>query len=216
LKTFNNEIVVHRNETFTMDKLIQNKNGSPYVISRELTNGYFLLTVSSTRYAQEKRYLVNYWLSLSDYPRFNYTDIFNLTEYGYTELPTELNENDELEIEEEGVPVLAISEGDCVFSIVFDDVTCYKYFTIDNHNVIWHDYECRFVKQFSAEDTAEWVEQSYLYSISVVSGPAVIDGDRPIDSFDTVITILPPTKMSVLSNLNGNLFVNNATNIIGG
>ena len=38
MKVFNNEITIHRGETFSMDKVIQNKDGSPYIVSNRLVN----------------------------------------------------------------------------------------------------------------------------------------------------------------------------------
>ena len=67
MKTLNNILVVHRNETFTLDKIVQNRDGSPYIVSAELENPYWLLTVSSTRYDQKDRYIQNWWLDLSNY-----------------------------------------------------------------------------------------------------------------------------------------------------
>ena len=78
MKILNNEIVVHRNETFSIDKIVQNKDGSPYIISNKLSNPYFLISISTTRYAQNNRYIKNYWLDLSKYPRFTSTNAVNL------------------------------------------------------------------------------------------------------------------------------------------
>ena len=66
MKSLNNELIVHRGETFTIDKTLQNKDGSPYIISKGLiadgSSAYFLLTVASARYEQSGRYVKNYWL----------------------------------------------------------------------------------------------------------------------------------------------------------
>ena len=245
MKTFNNEIVIHRNESFTMDKLIENKDGSPYIISSELLNesdAYFLLTVSSSRYVQNGRYISNYWLSLSDYPLFKNTNPINLADYGESSFPTTL---------EDGKLILTYNQV-TYESSVYDDVFyiideygtyTYAYFTYDENAddvAIWHTYQCRFTKQFSTNETAELVEQSYLYSLSIVSGQSTlsylqelciandidylltddvqilynllinagitvnIDLQKPLATFDCVLTILPPTKLSVLSSLNGN------------
>ena len=74
MKTFNNEVVIHRGETFSMDKLVENKDGSPYIVSNKLQNPYVLVSVSTTRYEQNKRYLLNQWLPLSNKVRFSITD----------------------------------------------------------------------------------------------------------------------------------------------
>ena len=59
-------------------KIVQNKDGSPYIISNKLSNPYFLISISTTRYAQNNRYIKNYWLDLSKYPRFTSTNVVNL------------------------------------------------------------------------------------------------------------------------------------------
>ena len=41
MKSFNNELIIHHGETFTIDKTVQNKDGSPYIISSELENYIF-------------------------------------------------------------------------------------------------------------------------------------------------------------------------------
>ena len=84
MKTLNNEITVHREETFTMEKIVQNKDGSPYIISNKLNNPYWLLSISTTRYEQENRYVKNYWLSLKDHPRFTNTRAVNLKSLKYS------------------------------------------------------------------------------------------------------------------------------------
>ena len=81
MKTFNNELVIHRGETFSMDKVVQNKDGSPYIVSNKLKNPYVLVAVSTTRYDQNKRYLLNLWLPLTDKVRFSITDPIDLTSF---------------------------------------------------------------------------------------------------------------------------------------
>ena len=56
-----NEMTVQRGETFTIDRLIVNRDGSPFIISSKYKNPYILLTVASTKYNQNNRYVANWW-----------------------------------------------------------------------------------------------------------------------------------------------------------
>ena len=223
MKNFNNELVVHRNETFTIDKIIQNKDGSPYVISSALENPYFLLTVASSKYQQTNRYVKNYWLSLENYPRFEQTKAINLKGL--------LNGNGDTIHEWNDVKVAGTIPDDTryyVASKTIDEFESnyyeatdaiyylngeYKYCEIVTEStesasaagdIIWYPYELHIIKTFLQEDTGKWVEQSYSYSIQLVSG-STPNEEQPITEFDTVITLLPPTKLTVLSNLRGGM-----------
>lgn len=210
MKTFNNEIVVHRNEVFTIDKIIQNKDGSPYVISKELSNPYFLLTVSTTRYSQKDRYVKNYWLNLLNFPRFNSTQCIDLHSIKTSSAGTDIKYNDFSDVVPTSDYLLSgyisgqyveFDADDAVFFVNNNGIKTYKYYNVSSNK--WLVYNCRLIKQFSNDDTKDWVEQSYVYSITLVSGELATDGDMPIKEFDTVSTILAPTKMSVLSNVLG-------------
>ena len=78
MRTNNNELIVHRGETFTIDKFIQNRDGSPYIVSSQLNNLYWVLSVSSTLYDQRNRYVKNWWLSLKDTKKFFLTVPINI------------------------------------------------------------------------------------------------------------------------------------------
>ena len=41
MRVYNNEIQISRNESFTIDKMIKLKDGSPYIVSNQLHNPYF-------------------------------------------------------------------------------------------------------------------------------------------------------------------------------
>lgn len=263
MKTFNNEISVHRGETFSIDKSVQNKDGSPYVISSKLNNPYFLLTVSTTRYEQEDRYLKNYWLDLSNFPKFLSTQAFDLKSLmstangstpmypnGFDDITARssvgANGTDYLAYGYIGSKLVFLDYDDCVFYVEDDEGNrTYKYWddsVVNGDRVGWLNYKCKITKAFSQEDTREWVEQSYTYSIKLVSGqlmsdylnglciskgidyvgisnqekygklieaghlfPKEFNVSRVIGKYDVVMPILVPTKMSVLSSINGGL-----------
>lgn len=219
MKTFNNELVIHRGETFSMDKVVQNKDGSPYIVSNKLKNPYVLVAVSTTRYDQNKRYLLNQWLPLSDKPRFSITDPIDLTSF-----KTDVNGTvskytsfDDVNIRK---PVLGSGGKDCIVSgyigdrfVFYDYDDCvlyleneqgikeYRYWNLEQEGLL--KYEFRITCPFTQDITSEWVEQSYVYSMTLMSGELPASGEPPFANIDTVQPLLIPTKLSVLSSING-------------
>lgn len=219
MKTFNNELVIHRGETFSMDKVVQNKDGSPYIVSNKLKNPYVLVAVSTTRYDQNKRYLLNQWLPLSDKARFSITDPIDLTSF-----KTDVNGTvskytsfDDVNIRK---PVLGSGGKDCIVSgyigdrfVFYDYDDCvlyleneqgikeYRYWNLEHEGLL--KYEFRITCPFTQDITSEWVEQSYVYSMTLMSGELPESGEPPFANIDTVQPLLTPTKLSVLSSING-------------
>lgn len=210
MKTFNNEIVIHQGESFTIDKLIENIDGSPYIISNKLANPYFLLTVSTSKYAQSNRYVKNYWLDLKNFPRFLSTQPINLSSIKtaadsndsiYTDFPDSLPKG-----YINGLYVEFDKADDAVFYLTDEHgKRAYKYYCTEKDSSGnergWIDYRCRLIKHFTSEDTEQWIAQSYVYSIRLVSGLAAISGDRPLSKIDNTVDILEPTKLSVLTTI---------------
>jgi hypothetical protein len=215
-----NEMTIIKGETFTIDRTIVNRDGSPFIVSSEYNNPYLLLTVSSTRYSQEDRYVANWWLDLTDLPRFKSTVPIQIDEFSTTKTTED-------------------EPGENLYYV--DDITKCKYFDDKDR---WHDYEFRLVHSFLHATTCEWNEQTYLYSIRLVAGLDMdtyiknlynavfyedaplgktteelyemiknyddkfvkdLDISRKLATFDVVQDILVPTKLTVLSDLNGGL-----------
>lgn len=219
MKTFNNELVIHRGETFSMDKVVQNKDGSPYIVSNKLKNPYVLVAVSTTRYDQNKRYLLNQWLPLTDKARFSITDPIDLTSF-----KTDVNGTvskytsfDDVNIRK---PVLGSGGKDCIVSgyigdrfVFYDYDDCvlyleneqgikeYRYWNLEQECLL--KYEFRITCPFTQDITSQWVEQSYVYSMTLMSGELPASGEPPFANIDTVQPLLTPTKLSVLSSING-------------
>ena len=219
MKTFNNELVIHRGETFSMDKVVQNKDGSPYIVSNKLKNPYVLVAVSTTRYDQNKRYLLNQWLPLSDKARFSITDPIDLTSF-----KTDVNGTvskytsfDDVNIRK---PVIGSGGKDCIVSgyigdrfVFYDYDDCvlyleneqgikeYRYWNLEHEGLL--KYEFRITCPFTQDITSQWVEQSYVYSMTLMSGELPESGEPPFANIDTVQPLLIPTKLSVLSSING-------------
>lgn len=259
MKSLNNELFVHRNENFTIDKTLQNKDGSPYIISSDLPNPYFLITVANTRYVVDDRYIYSKWLKLDKLSRFKNTTPVNLkifktepngTVSKYTSfdsisstiknnilkagtviavgsivnggLSLEWTLDEDLvvykpyayqnDVDGRGTKLLAgtviksgsvvnchlyesdttlteplivdtdsedivasgyVGEdfyasfiGDDVFYIENNGTRTYKYWK----NSGWTEYKCRIIVSYSQEITKEWIDQNYVYSITLVSG----------------------------------------------
>ena len=184
MKVFNNEITIHRGETFSMDKVIQNKDGSPYIVSRRLKNPCVLVSVSTTRYAQDERYKLNKWLRLTN-KLFDSTEPFDLksltTEPNGTtpKYPNGFSDIKTYTTEGEYAPYVAYGYigdnlvicdfDDCVFYVKDDEgVRDYRYW--DKNANGWVKYEFRVTCPFTQAETSQWIEQSYVYSITLVSG----------------------------------------------
>lgn len=259
MKTLNNEIIVYRNETFTMSKLIRNRDNSPFIVSNRINNPYWLLSVASTRYSQLNRYIENWWLDLTSYPRFLTTRPIDLLSFktdaaGATaKYPSGFADITSLTLVD-GVYYVAYGYIDGVLTYyepsdaVFVYEGEYKYWStvqVGGQDTGWLTYECKIIKAFSQETTGKWIEQNYTYSISLVGGtttliylqnlctansipyiaadtkydlyakvlaadlskelPNNFSIEAPIATFDIVVPVLVPTKMTVNSNLQGGM-----------
>ena len=236
MQVHNNEITVHRGETFTVSKIIRNRDYSPYIVSSKLANPYWLLTVTSSRYNQANRYVLNKWLNLAELPRFEFTKpvpIGDGLRFETAQLPFGY-EGDETS----GYANVA----------VFTDGNEYKYWVYDNTDEDdfaghWEDYECKFTTLFGNDVTSDWSEQTYLYSIFLVSGnstyeylkttcemlgitltedvvsmyneiskidPSLVESienpERPIVRCDVVYPILASTKINVKTTTKGVIY----------
>lgn len=216
MKTFNNELVIHRGETFSMDKVVQNKDGSPYIVSNKLQNPYVLVSVSTTRYDQNKRYLLNQWLPLSDKVRFSITEPIDLLSFkteanGTVSKYTSFDDVKRELVSENESCIVSGYIGDQFVYYDYDDcvlylqdergVRDYKYWNLEQERLL--KYEFRITCPFTQEMTSKWIEQSYVYSITLMSGELPANGEPPFVNIDTVQPLLIPTKLSVLSSING-------------
>ena len=198
-------MVIHRNETFTIDKYLVNKDGSPYLISNRIPNPYFLLTVASSKYEQKDRYTLNKWLSLTNQPRFTSTIFENIADHQTVGWDGTW-ENAILPAGYEGDSPLYANEAAFYLQDATGHMT-YKYwiYTGIAYNGIWSDYKLRLITSFLQDITKTWIEQTYYYGILLVGGTASVDSEVPIETYDLVYTILEPSKLTVLSNMKGGM-----------
>lgn len=214
MKVFNNEITVRRNETFTIDKYIKNRDGSPYIISSALEHPFFLITVTNSLYNQKERYICNVWIPI-DLPRFNSTIPVNISDFTNGDGEVLYHSFKDLE---GGLPGGYVGN-DFDNSIQYEDVDAlfycetngkrvYKYW--DSAEESWKDYDCRITYKFTHGITKDWIEGGYFYNIDLVDGdldPDAIQGQRPIpiSNLNEHIPILGATKLTVLSDLRGGM-----------
>ena len=193
MESYGNEIRVQQGEDWNLDKLLSasNREYIPYIISDERTNPYFVITVASTKYEKNLRYVKSWWCSIKDskIPTFSHTNPI-LCEVESEEAlnaltPTAVNEIVSAEL---GV---TWDEGELVNDkktrylyydtikdendVVVDKIYFYFEYTYDEGTSTWDyelikGYECHVRMNFASKDTSEWGSQNYLYQISLVSG----------------------------------------------
>lgn len=224
-----NEMIVHRGESFTIDRTVVNRDGSPFIVSSEYKNPHILITVASTRYDTQDRYVLNCWLDLSSLPRFENTVVKEIPwlTFGYTKTMMP----DGSERDDEPYEYLYYSQNEQVYAY------------INNDNEFCNYDGLRIVKHFDTSITRDWIEQSYSYGIRLVEGESMdsfvrsthkaafgldeknttdsllklyndlkakdeklvanIDLTKPLASIGAVQIIMAPSKLSVMSDLNG-------------
>ena len=214
MRTFNHELIVKRNETFTLDRVLENRDGSPYLISSELRNPYFVITVSNSKYDTENRYVYSAWLPVET-PRFYTTIPINIRDFkdakgdelyanGFDTMtgpPSGIVDGVEVTYDGKlGTP--------CYEALFFweddDGKRIYKWW----NGVKYVDYECRIIHKFLQQYTRDWIERSYFYNIDLVDGTPNTNakaGEKPLLNVSEMIPILESTKISVLSNLKGGM-----------
>lgn len=155
MRTLDKQIIVTRGEVFVMSREVVRQDGSPYVLRSQLDNPYLLISVSSNTYKLKGKYLKNYWLDLSSYPKFEQSTIKDITQ-------EQLSGN-------------TLPDG-------FTAETCiYRYLSASGNKEYYRYvgtspsgkyelYSFLFVKTFLNVDTREWIESNYQYEIRIISG----------------------------------------------
>ena len=200
MQTRNNEIIVHRGETWTMRKLIKNKDGSPYIISSRLNNPHWLISIASATYSQTNRYELELWCNLGDFPRFKVTRPIELKSINpsYTFENTSIPSGYEYD---EDTGKLTYANVAIFYEKSSDSVINYKYWEyIDNENNPydgrWVDYKCSITLPFTKDITDNWIEQNYYYNISLV------DGETLISQLNTIAESLAIDTTDILNDKN--------------
>ena len=208
MKVYNHELVVRRGEAFTIDKIVKNRDDSPYIISSELQNPYFLITVTDSLNVVANQYVCYIWLPVA-LPRFYSTTPLNILDFkdqqgnslykngwsSLTGLPAGLINGETVEY---------TSGDETLFYWEKDGLREYRYWNGES----WEKYECRLIFKFTSDYTKEWKSKNYFYSIDLVSGVQNVyanSEDAPLSRIDDSFSILEFNKINVLPNLRGGI-----------
>lgn len=191
MEIFGDEIRVQQGEDWNLDILLSASDIEyiPFIISNQRTNSFFVVTVASTKYEKDLRYVASWWNDISKendesgqvaIPTFYQTIPYfynNLTDISQLpSLPPEINGSKEtkdtrllyqytLDTDEEDLEL-----GHKPYH--------YFYFEYnDDGDVIQRvdNYECRIRFNFASSETSKWSSQTYLYQITLVSGELLKD-----------------------------------------
>lgn len=202
MQSYENERVIQQGEDWNIDvKLSQSvQYYIPYVISSEREHPHFVLTVASTKFEKNHRYVESWWQEIPDsQPRFKQTTPFFVGDF--TADPTSF----------EDLITKAIAYDDKVGPDLADDTAyerLYQYtikggefkycYTTDGTNIVI-GYELRMRFNILSHipgleglqgGTANWNSQEYMYQITLVSGQLMED---------TLISLITSTKYSNLN-----------------
>lgn len=181
MEMYGNEIRVQQGEDFNLDILLSASQIEyiPYIVSSEKQNPHFVITIASTKYEKNLRYVKSWWndiLSDKNTPTF-----FQTVPYDYGEL----EDKDELP----GLPPI-LKGGTSTetpttrllyqYTLLTEDIDeelghrpyHYFYFEYDEEGAAKRvdGYECHIRFNFKTEDTSKWGSQNYEYQITLVSG----------------------------------------------
>ena len=169
MKIYRNELTILKGETFALNRTIENENGTPYIVSSELNNPYFLITVTNNLYDEVGKYVYNKWLPLDNFLRFRKVKPILYTYDDWSELPAGYEGNSEEYANE------------AVFYRYRNGTPEYKYFRYTgspsqgNYAGVWVDYKFEINTIFPYHITKDWNYGNMYYSIQLVSGNKVKD-----------------------------------------
>ena len=182
MKTYNEDMILSRNESFVFDRLLKNKDGSPYIISSQLSSPMIRMTVADDNYPSNERYVLNRYLSLKNtineasVPVFyNTRPVRLMNESGYATSFEGLEPGDTYNpiVVEQGVTKYNYA----VYYIVDGNTheNIYKYYVQDEPNAgHWEDYQLRITIPFGVEITKDWTSKNYIYGIFLMDGTLYI------------------------------------------
>lgn len=202
MQSYENERVIQQGEDWNIDVLLsQSVQGYiPYIVSSEREHPHFVLTVASTKFEKNHRYVESWWQEIPDsQPRFKQTVPFFVGDF--TADPTSFSD----------LVAKATVYDDKIGPDVADDTAyerLYQYtvkgsefkycYTTDGTDIVL-GYELRMRFNILSHipgleglqgGTANWNSQEYMYQITLVSGQLMED---------TLISLITSTKYSNLN-----------------
>ena len=223
MKIRGNRIEITQGETFTLDKLIVNEDGSPFIVSSKMSNPHVLISISDSEYDTSGKYVKNYWLPIiktgnttqtgagnktfSETRAVNLLSILTAATDGEPVYPDGFDSITALTtggfvtegyMPERGNLYVGLYPSTCVFYVENSDGTkTYKYWDTESNK--WVDYEFSIIKLFPSSDTKNWIPKKYFWNVSICSPTE----DWTIDFNDTVIQLASDGEIFVKSRLKG-------------
>ena len=202
MQSYENERVIQQGEDWNIDVLLSQsvQDYIPYIVSEDRGHPHFVLTVASTKFEKNHRYVESWWQEIPDsQPRFKQTVPFFVGDF--TADPTSF----------EDLINKATAYDDKIGPDVADDTAyerLYQYtvkgsefkycYTTDGTDIVL-GYELRMRFNILSHipgleglqgGTANWNSQEYMYQITLVSGQLMED---------TLISLITSTKYSNLN-----------------
>ena len=216
MRTAGNELTIYRGEGFSMDFTVQSKDDSPYICPK-IEGLHILVVVSDSKYEQNARNKVRYFLPVPEDFKFEVTNVIPLEQLTDGDGNSLYSDFPECSFDEYGDylsayyngELCAFSQGDVVFSLMQDGEIVYKYADYpvgydrgDSVQVEWKNYSFRFVHSFLPEETRNWSNGTMYYSVSLVAPASEASENK---NFDLNIPLIGATTITVLSNLEGGI-----------
>lgn len=186
MEMYGNEIKVQQGEDFNLDILLSASQLEyiPFIVSSERANPFFVITIASTKYEKNLRYVKSWW---NDIKSDNETPTFFQTvPYDYGEiakagalptLPPTLKGTTSAETPTTRLLyqyTIATEETDKQLG---HRPYHYFYFDYDRQGAAHRrdNYECHIRFNFSTSETSAWGSQNYMYQVTLVSGELIED-----------------------------------------
>lgn len=185
MESFGHERRVRQGEDWNLDITLSasNREYIPFIVSSQRNNPFFVVTIASTKYEKNFRYVRSWWNSVDN---LNIPTFYQTTPRYYgelSELPT-----DPSAIEGESAETRYLYQytlaSDAIDITVGHKPYYYFYFDYSGETPVRIDnYSCRLRFNFPSSVTAEWTGQNYLYQITLVSGQLMQDRLNEIYDF---------------------------------
>lgn len=192
MRIVGNKLITRRNRNATLNFVLEYENGNPFVILSGWDNPYFVMTIASSRYTQEGRYMKSWWVPLEDQVKVEETTIEEVPgdEFGIPDTdPADPMNAKRKRFVKTGPKSFWYSDE-------VDDVATWIAFNPVPINI-----------PFMLQDTAEWIEQDYRWDCSIMVGTPTNAGQgKPaLTDFIVVKSLVEDAEMEVLSDSMGGL-----------
>lgn len=191
---------MQQGEQITLTFDLKTRDGSPYIVSNQLKNPYYILTITSAHLAQADRYVLNRWCEVPADNCFYCTKPITLS---LTVPVSSVNSITQvLKTNEQRNDALSHGGYDSYAIYIVDD-KYYRWETTSGTTGKLVSYnENVFSVTFTPEITENWTGRDFTYDIKLIDGNKVEGDYRPISIIDFSQIILAPTKLIVDAKLN--------------